>query len=48
MLKILVYLKVREIIGIRIEDKKIYYNDKELKVVNIIIGFISCLDFLFI
>lgn len=36
--KIPVHPKVREIIGIRTEDKKIYHNDKELKAVNITTG----------
>lgn len=35
MPKIPVHPKVREIIGIRTEDKKMYHNDKELKAVNI-------------
>lgn len=46
MPKIPVHPKVREIIGIRTEDKKMYHNDKELKAVNITTGLTSCLDFL--
>lgn len=43
--QILVHPKVREITGIRTEDKKMYHNDKELKAVNITTGLTSCLDF---
>ncbi|XP_062599976.1 maternal protein exuperantia-like [Saccostrea cucullata] len=38
--------KVRELTGIRIEAKKMYHHDKEVKAVNITTGLTSFLDFL--